>query len=280
MRGNTLLWAADLDATQSHKSARVQDANIPSLRTACLAVAETFMRELPGAASLGTLRQLLGNVADEMGFRHFAMIDHDDDLAARKPWVVDIRSYPPAIVDRIIGKRLDRRDPIIRSCAFASSAFIWSDLHKIICLGARDKARLEFGAREGLENGITVPCWSRGDCMGSCTFAGMKAGVDAPSRLGAIQLIGIFGFQHARRLARGGDPAPAPQPRLNPRPRDCVMLAGRGLSNKKIARALALSPRTVDGYLTEARRLFNARDRTELVIAAISAGEVSLHELQ
>jgi LuxR family quorum-sensing system transcriptional regulator CciR len=36
----------------------------------------------------------------------------------------------------------------------------------------------------------------------------------------------------------------------------------------------------VDGYLTEARRLFNARDRTALVIAAISAGEVSLHELQ
>jgi LuxR family quorum-sensing system transcriptional regulator CciR len=58
------------------------------------------------------------------------------------------------------------------------------------------------------------------------------------------------------------------------------MLAGRGLSNKEIARALGLTPRTVDGYLTEARDLFEVRDRTELVIAAISAGEVSLHELQ
>jgi LuxR family quorum-sensing system transcriptional regulator CciR len=58
------------------------------------------------------------------------------------------------------------------------------------------------------------------------------------------------------------------------------MLAGRGYSNKEIARALALTPRTVDGYLTEARRLFGVCDRTELVIAAISAGEISLHELQ
>ena len=115
--------------------------------------------------------------------------------------------------------------------------------------------------------------------MGSCTFAGLKPNVDATHHLGAIQLIGIFGFQHARRLARGGDPPLGPSPRLNPRPRDCVMLAGRGLSNKEIARALALAPRTVDGYLTEARRLFDARDRTELVISAVAAGEIGLNEL-
>lgn len=225
------------------------------------------------------MAELLANLSGEMGFRHFAMIDHDD-LAERKPWQVDIRDYPAAVAERIIGKRLDRRDPIIRGCAFADSAFIWTDLHKIISLDNRDKARLAFGAGEGLDNGITVPCWSRGDCLGSCTFAGLKKDVDAAAYLGAIQLIGIFGFQHARRLARGGDPQIGPRPRLNPRPRDCVILAGRGLSNKEIARALAITPRTVDGYLTEARRLFNARDRTELVIAAISAGEVSLHELQ
>jgi LuxR family quorum-sensing system transcriptional regulator CciR len=225
------------------------------------------------------MRQLLSDLANEMGFRHFAMIHHDD-LAAQKQWHVDIRDYPAAVVEQIIGKHFDYRDPIIRGCAFADSAFLWSDLPRIIKLNNRDKARLAFGAGEGLDNGITVPCWSRGDCLGSCTFAGTKGDADAAQYLGAIQLIGIFGFQHARRLARGCDPPPGPMPRLNPRPRDCVMLAGRGLSNKEIARALAITPRTVDGYLTEARRLFGARDRTELVIAAVSAGEVSLHELQ
>src|SRR3546814_10890241 len=73
---------------------------------------------------------------------------------------------------------------------------------------------------------------------------------------------------------------PARCPRLHPRPRDCVVLAGRGLSNKEIARALELTPRTVDGYLTEARRLFEAHDRTELVVSAVLAGEVDLHELR
>jgi LuxR family quorum-sensing system transcriptional regulator CciR len=205
---------------------------------------------------------------------------HHDDLAARKPWHVDIRDYPPAIADRILGERLDRRDPVIRGCAFADSAFIWSDLHRIISLDRRDRERLEFGAAQGLDNGITVPCWSRSDCLGSCTFAGPERNVDVSTHLGAIQLIGVFGFQHARRLARGGDPPLGPKPRLNPRPRDCVMLAGRGLSNKEIARALGVTPRTVNGYLTEARRLFDVRGRTELVIAAVAVGEVSLHELR
>lgn len=240
-------------------------------------LADGFLQALATTTTLGIMRQLLADLATDMGFRHFAMIDHQD-LSAGKAGQVDIRDYPAAVADRIIGKRLDRRDPIVRGCAFATSAFIWSDLDRIITLDRRDKARLEFGASEGLENGITVPCWPRSDCMGSCTFAGPKRDVDA-ARQGAIQLIGIFGFQHARHPARGGDPPPGPLPRLNPRPRDCVVLAGRGFSNKEIARALALAPHTVDGYLTEARRLFNVRDRTELVVAAVAAGEVGLNEL-
>lgn len=34
------------------------------------------------------------------------------------------------------------------------------------------------------------------------------------------------------------------------------------------------------GYMTEARDLFGANDRTGLVIAAVLAGEVDLHELK
>jgi DNA-binding NarL/FixJ family response regulator len=98
--------------------------------------------------------------------------------------------------------------------------------------------------------------------------------------LGAAQMIGIFAFQSARRLMCGEPPVVSTSPRLHPRPRDCVVLAGCGYSNKRIARALALTPRTVDGYLTEARRLFGAHDRTELVVSAVLAGEIGLDEIK
>jgi len=218
-------------------------------------------------------------VAHEMGCRHFALIHHDDFRQERQDRV-DLKDYPSAITERLFGQRRYRRDPVIRACVFADSAFLWSDLPRIIQLDGQDRASLEFGLAEGLNEGITVPCIRLGECMGSCTFAGMRHPRNASSYLGPAQMLGIFAFQAARRLLPAGQSIPAARPRLHPRPRDCVVLAGRGLSNKEIARALALTPRTVDGYLTEARRIFDAHDRTELVMSAVLAGEVGLHELR
>lgn len=218
-------------------------------------------------------------VARDMGCRHYALIHHDD-LCQGGPHRVDIKDYPAAIADRLFGQRRYRRDPIIRGCIFADSAFLWSDLHAIMDLDRKDQASFEFGLREGLNEGITVPYVRLGDCMGSCTFAGMRRPQLAQRYLGPTQMIGIFAFQAARRLLARPEPIPASRLLLHPRPRDCVVLVGRGYSNKEIARALGLAPRTVDGYLTEARQLFGAHDRTELVVSAVLAGEVGLHELR
>lgn len=188
--------------------------------------------------------------------------------------------YPAAITDRLIGQGLYRRDPIVRGCTLAETAFLWSELPKMLTLDQRQREMLDYGRREGLNEGITVPFVHLGDAIGSCTFAGTNRPDRAGISLGAAQMIGPFAFQAARRLVNGAQ-TPAPTaPRLHPRPRDCVVLAGQGLSNKEIARTLAITPRTVDGYLTEARRLFGVHDRTELVINAVLAGEVGLDELR
>lgn len=246
---------------------------------ACLAMTSAFIDTLRKATTQTELATLMEAVAREMSCRHYALVHHDD-LRTPRPDRVDIKDYPAAVTERLIGHRRYRRDPIIRASIFADGAFLWSELHRFIRLDRHDRASLEFGMREGLNQGITVPYVRLGDCMGSCTFAGMRCPDTARRYVGPAQMIGIFAFQAARRLLSCVDSIPAPPPRLHPRPRDCVVLAGRGLSNKEIARALALTPRTVDGYLTEARRRFDAHDRTELVISAVLAGEVGLHELR
>lgn len=243
-----------------------------------LSLTKSVVRELRTAAAHGELVSLMESVAREMGFRHYALIHHDD-LRAPRPDRVDIKDYPPAITDRLFGQCRYRRDPVIRGCIFAGSAFLWSELSRIIRLDRQDRVSFELGTREGLNEGITVPYVRLGNPMGSCTFAGTRRPELAQDLLGAAQMIGIFAFQSAARLV-SGEPVPATPVRLHPRPRYCVVLAGRGYSNKEIARALALTPRTVDGYLTEARRLFGAHDRTELVVSAVLAGEVGLHELR
>lgn len=244
----------------------------------CLALTSAVVEALRSARTREELASLMHAVAREMGFRYYAVIHHDD-LDIPRPDLVDIKDYPAAITERLFGQRRYRRDPIIRGCIFADSAFLWSDLSRIIRLDRHDHASFEHGAREGLNEGITVPYARLGHRMGSCTFAGTCQPERAQGLLGAAQMIGIFAFQSASRIVSPDQPLPSAPPRLHPRPRDCVVLAGCGYSNKQIARALSLTPRTVDGYLTEARRLFDAHDRTELVVSAVLAGEVELHEL-
>ena len=244
----------------------------------CIDIADVVVISLRSAASQEDIASLMISIVCEFGFRYYALIHHDD-LKPARPDRVDIKHYPDAVTERLFGERRYRRDPVIRGCAFADSAFLWSDLHRIIPLDQRDRTSFELGAREGLNEGITVPWFRLGECMGSCTFAGTKQPDCAERLLGPAQMIGIFAFQAARRLV--GSPAMLTrQPRLHPRPRDCVVLLGQGLTNKEIARTLSLAPKTVDCYLAEARKLFGARGRTELVVSAVLAGEIGVHELK
>jgi hypothetical protein len=55
--------------------------------------------------------------------------------------------YPAVIAERLIGQHRYRRAPVIRGCVFADSAFLWSDLPRIIRLDRQDRASFELGAR-------------------------------------------------------------------------------------------------------------------------------------
>jgi DNA-binding CsgD family transcriptional regulator len=193
----------------------------------CLALTGSVVAALRKVVTQDQLANLMKGITAEMGFRHYALVHHED-LRASRPGCVDIKDYPSAIIEHLVSQRRYRRDPVIRGCIFAGT-----------CRPQR-----------------------------------------AQLFLGAAQMIGIFAFQAARRLLCGELPIVPHPPRLHPRPRDCLVLLGRGYSNKRIARALSLTPRTVDGYLTEARRLFDAHDRTELVVSAILSGEIGLDELK
>lgn len=243
------------------------------------AFAEDFIAALRKVTTNADLSLLMHAAARELGCRYWALVHHDD-LRANSGTRVNLKHYPAAIVHRLIDERGYRRDPVMRACCHAGSAFVWSEMTDFIALDRHDQRRLAYGAREGLNEGITVPCARLGECMGSCTFSGMRRPDRAARLIGHAQVVGVFAFQTARGLLGTDRIRPLTSPRLHPRPRDCVALAGQGCSNKEIARALSLTPRTVDGYLTEARRLFGVHGRTELVVSAVLAGEIGLHELR
>lgn len=156
--------------------------------------ADAIVRALRAIDGRPDLVALMETIARDLGFRHYALVHHDD-LRMRRSDRVDLMDYPAAIADRLIGQTRYRRDTVVRGCIFADSAFLWSELDGIIRLDRRDRESFELGAREGLNEGITAPYCRLGDYMGSCTFAGTTSPERASRYLGVVQMIGVFAFQ-------------------------------------------------------------------------------------
>jgi NarL family two-component system response regulator LiaR len=72
-------------------------------------------------------------------------------------------------------------------------------------------------------------------------------------------------------LAAGGDD---PLERLTPREREVLLLIGRGFPNKRIARELAVSEKTVKTHVGHVFAKLGVTDRTQAAIVAVRAGLV------
>src|SRR3546814_789925 len=140
---------------------------------AAFGLADDILRAIRAATSWPALRTVARDVTDAMGFRYFALITHED-LREPRSGAVDLRDYAEGAVRRIIAECGYLRDPIMRGAIFADCAFLWSELRQLIELDHRDRIALELGRREGLNEGITVPCGRLGHSLGSCTFAGLR----------------------------------------------------------------------------------------------------------
>jgi len=63
-----------------------------------------------------------------------------------------------------------------------------------------------------------------------------------------------------------------PVPHLTPREREVLALIGRGLSNKRIARELGLSEKTVKTHVANVLHKLGVTDRTQAAVYAVRAG--------
>lgn len=73
----------------------------------------------------------------------------------------------------------------------------------------------------------------------------------------------------------GDDDAVAPSARLTPRQLDVIRRVASGLTDKQIARELALSPRTVEMHVSSALRTLGCRTRAEAVRHALVQGLIA-----
>lgn len=226
-------------------------------------LSDRFAENARACADLGRLATLLGEAAAELGFDHFALLDHAS-LSGGPVGLVRIDNYPPDWVDELLtgGEVID--DPVHLASRSSIAGFGWGELSRLVRLERRHRKILERSRLHGLGEGFTIPANVPGEPSASCSFA-VRRGRDLPlEQLRCAELVGTHALRAARRLR--AIPPPSQRPHLSRRELQCLRLVALGKTDWEIARILGLSVETARQYVKRARAAYDAVSRTQLVV--------------
>jgi LuxR family quorum-sensing system transcriptional regulator CciR len=226
-------------------------------------LSDRFVEAAEGCAHLPQLAALLGDAALELGFQHFALVDHSS-LTAPSAGFVRIDNYPPSWAEEILARGYAADDPVHLASRRANTGFRWRDLPGLLPLERRHRRILSRSRLHGLGTGFTVPANVPGEPGASCSFA-VRKGRELPlKRLRCAELVGAHALRAARRLRPAAERRP--RPRLSRREVECLRLVALGKTDWEIARILGLSFHTARQYVRAARVAYDAVSRTQLVV--------------
>ena len=212
---------------------------------------------------MGALAHLLGEVAREMGFHHFALLHHAS-LSSPSSSTIRLDNYPADWADEILAEEYAADDPVHHASVRTNVGFAWAELGGLLELTGRQKRILERSARHGIGEGFTIPANVPGEPSGSCSFA-VRLGRRFPhGRLFDAELIGAHAFKAARRMHNF--PLQAHHPHLSLRQLQCLRLLAAGKTDWEIAAILGLSVETAHHYVKTARAAYDVVSRTQLVV--------------
>ena len=227
-----------------------------------------------------TLQNAIEGSSRELGFEFFAIVHH---ITFGRPRADKVRltNYPIEWVGQIREQR-EFQEPVLKAAERTSSGFLWSRLHEHVPLGPRERDYMARAASHGLGEGFTVPNHVPGETLGSCHFA-VRRPEDLPrENLPAVQALGCFAFEAARRILQErwqpADQYLSAAP-LTDRQRDCVLYAARGKSDSVIAQLLNIRPKTVNEHIEAAKRRYLVATRAQLVVRALFRSEICFSEV-
>ena len=238
-------------------------------------LSDRFAEAAQSCGDLPRLGELLGRAALELGFDHFALLDHAS-LAAPASGLLRLDNYPASWREELLARGYAADDPVHLASRRSSSGFAWSELEALVTLERRHRTILSRSRHHGLGDGFTIPANVPGEPSASCSFA-LRAGSGLPvASLHSAELIGAHALRAARRLR----PA-APErlrPRLSRREIECLRLVALGKSDWEISRILGLSTHTAHQYVKRARAAYDAVSRTQLVVYGLRDAWISFED--
>ena len=241
--------------------------------------AQQFISRSRALEDFASLESLLDEVTRELGFAHYALIQHVH-IRVGQADAFRLHSYPEDWAEQFKTIRRLSDDPIVLASCRTGVGFQWSDIADIVRLTRDHKRTLETAKRHGIGDGFTVPAHVPGEANGSCSFA-QPIGKSVPTEnLPAAQLVGTYAFQAARTILHNiMRTLPLDPVELTGRQLDCIALVAKGKSDWEIAQILGVKEETVSYHLDEARKRYDVVKRVQLVTRTLHDGHLTIADV-
>lgn len=204
-------------------------------------------------------QRLLRDLARALGVTAAALwLPVGEALAVRTIWAADG-------IDRTSLERSLRPLRFPRGSALSGSA--WERREPVYQPIAGTERRAGEGSPDGLHAHIALPAWTGGEVLG---VVELYSATNAALNKRLMQVLGIAGHVLGTLFAsRRGELSLSP---LTARELEVLTLAAQGLTGRRIAEALEISPATVKTHFEHIFRKLEVSDRTAAVAQALRGG--------
>ncbi|HCK85245.1 MAG TPA: hypothetical protein DHW63_12230 [Hyphomonadaceae bacterium] len=211
----------------------------------------------------------------EMGFPYVALASHVDPLKP-PPGAIMVLRYPPSWVAHYSSEHLDRIDPVFEVASHRTTPFWWREPSFLDGLKRPQRRMLSEGGEAGIKDGYTIPIRGPGALPASCSLIPDSGGAD-PIHYTLAHAMAVFAHERARQLLAAS--IVNDTPKLTARERECLALVARGKSDWVISCLLGVSEGAVNRTVERAKKRLGVATRTQAVVRALQAGEISLFDV-
>ncbi len=222
----------------------------------------------------GEIAEVSRRFVRPMGLEHVACVNlppgGENAGGAHGSIEVHFSTFPGEWLSRTATCEVVENDPILAEARADGRSFTWREAWSR-CQGPAAAARAALARGLGLEDGLAIPLGRTAFATPVVLAAGRHPTLDAGARSAVI----LASSAIYRRIAALDAIRYRPGTRLTERERQCLSWAAAGKSDWEIGQIIALSAKTVNYHIENAKRKSGVQTRVQAIVEALRSGLIA-----
>jgi LuxR family transcriptional regulator, quorum-sensing system regulator BjaR1 len=230
--------------------------------------------ELDRLTTTTQVHDRLESALASFGYSAFRISGVPEPPARIEPYLL-LDGWPQKFSEHYARENYYYDDPVAAWCRRSTAPFEWSEARFDRDAWPRAAEVMDAAAGFGMRAGLCVPVGRSNGVQSCVSVAGQKPDFETEAKR-AVHLISLYAHARALALSDPDRPTNAVAGLLTDRERETLTWTASGKSSWEISMILGVSERTVNWYITNSSRKLGAVNRTQAVVQAIRAGEITI----